>query len=262
MVINAEKCIFGVHRLPWAQGRRRRRYFAAAVHFCCCGLSPAINGEGAPGILGYAKLLQEVLPAIADILRPLTDSLRGKKGNDRLEWSTAMLQAFQASKRALTDTTYLAHPMPGAALSLAVVALATHVGAGLHQRRQGSTVWEPLGFFSKKLEPAQTRYSAFDRELLACVTSIRHFCYMLEGRRFVLLTDHKPLTFALGRISKPWTARQTRHLSYIGEYTSDIKHISGVSNVVADMMSRPPPGRSGQFLLHPLLQGQPRRRLT
>ena len=27
-------------------------------------------------------------------------------------------------------------------------------------------VWQPLSFFSKKLSPAETRYSAFDRELL------------------------------------------------------------------------------------------------
>jgi hypothetical protein len=168
---------------------------------------------------------------------------------------------LQASKKVLTDATYLAHPLPGASLSLAVDASATHVGAGLHQRRQGSAVWELLGFFSKKLEAAQTRYSVFNRELLACVTSIRHFRYMLEGRLFVLLIDHKPLTFALGRISEPWTARQARHLSYIAEYTSDIKHISGVSNVVADTMSRPPPWPQQRPLLHPLLQGRPRRRL-
>jgi hypothetical protein len=126
--------------------------------------------------LGMLNFYRRFLPAIADILRPLTDSPRsGKKGDDQLEWSTAMLQAFQASKKVLTDATYLAHPLPGAALRLAVDALATHVVARLHQRRQGSTVWEPLGFFSKKLEPAQTRYSALDRELLACVTIICHF---------------------------------------------------------------------------------------
>jgi hypothetical protein len=92
--------------------------------------------------LGMLNFYRRFLPAIADILRPLTDSLSGgKKGDDRLEWSTAMLQAFQASKKALTDATYLAHPLPGAAISLAVDALGTHVGAGLHQRCQGSTVW-------------------------------------------------------------------------------------------------------------------------
>ena len=35
-------------------------------------------------------------------------------------------------------------------------------------------------------------------------------------------------------------ARQTRHLSYISEFTSDIRHISGSANVVADILSRPP----------------------
>jgi hypothetical protein len=151
-----------------------------------------------------------------------------------------MLQAFTASKQALADATYLAHPLPGAGLSLAFDALVTHVGVGLHQCHQESTTWEPL-FFSKKLEPAQTRYSAFDRELLACVTSIRPFHYMLEGWRYALLTDHKPLTFAIGQISEAWTTTQASHLSFIAEYTSDIRHISGVSNVVADTMSRPPP---------------------
>jgi hypothetical protein len=57
--------------------------------------------------------------------------------------------------------------------------------------------WQPLGFFSKNLEPAQTRYSAFDRELWACFSGIRHFRHMLEGRQFILFTDHKPLTQAL-----------------------------------------------------------------
>jgi cleavage and polyadenylation specificity factor subunit 1 len=126
---------------------------------------------------------------------------------------------------------------------------------------QGSTTWEPLGFFSKKLKPAQTRYSAFARELLTFVTSICYFHYVWEGRQFALLTDHNPLTFALGRISEPWTARQARHLSYIAEYTSDIRHISGVSNVVADMMSRPPPRPQGQPLQLPNLLGRPRRLL-
>ena len=41
---------------------------------------------------------------------------------------------------------------------------------------------------------------------------------------------------------EPWSARQSRHLSYLAEFTSDIRHISGVDNVVADTLSRPPAG--------------------
>ena len=65
---------------------------------------------------------------------------------------------------------------------------------------------------------------------------------MLEGRRFTLYTDHKPLTTAIRRSTEPWTAKQCRQLAYIAEFTSDIQHIAGTDNVVADTLSRPPGG--------------------
>ncbi len=56
---------------------------------------------------------------------------------------------------------------------------------------------------------------------------------MLEGRRFMLYTDHKPLTTAVRRSTDPWTAKQCRQLAYIAKFTSDIQHIAGTDNVVA-----------------------------
>jgi hypothetical protein len=85
------------------------------------------------------------------------------------------------------------------------------------------------------------RYSAFDRELFACVAGIRHFRYMLEGRPFTIYTDHKPLTFALGKVLEPWTAMQSRKLSYVTKFTTDIRHILCSENIVADTLSRLPP---------------------
>jgi hypothetical protein len=64
---------------------------------------------------------------------------------------------------------------------------------------------------------------------------------MLEGRRFVVFTDHKPLVGSLDRVSEPKSDRQRRQLSAIAEFTAEIRHISGQSNVVADTLSRPPP---------------------
>jgi len=75
--------------------------------------------------------------------------------------------------------------------------------------------------------------------LLAVVQGLRHFRYMLEGRSFHILTDHKPLTFALKRVSEPWSQRQCRSLSAIAELTQDIRHLPGAMNVVADCLSRP-----------------------
>jgi hypothetical protein len=64
---------------------------------------------------------------------------------------------------------------------------------------------------------------------------------MLEGSPFTIYTDHKPLTFALGKVSEPWTAMQSRQLSYMADFTTDIQHIPGSENIVADTLSRPPP---------------------
>ncbi len=86
------------------------------------------------------------------------------------------------------------------------------------------------------------KYSAFDRELLACYEAIQHFWHLLEGWTFHLLTDHKPLTFALSRLSDLWTPRQGRQLAYVAEFTADIRHIAGTDNVDADALSRPPEG--------------------
>ncbi len=68
---------------------------------------------------------------------------------------------------------------------------------------------------------------------------------MLEGRRFTLYTDHKPLTTAFRRSTEPWTAKQCRQLGHIAEFTSDIQYIAGSDNVVADTLSRPPGGAGG-----------------
>ena len=165
----------------------------------------------------------------------MTEALKGKPKN--LTWSSEINQSFQAAKQAIMDIVPLAHPDPTAALSLATDASATHIGGVLQQ--QTNLGPKPLAFFSKKLNPTQLKYSTFDRELLAVFLSIRHFRFMLEGRSFTLLTDHKPIISALKRVSAPWSARQQRQLSYIAEFTSDVQYTPGAANAVADALSRP-----------------------
>jgi hypothetical protein len=80
--------------------------------------------------------------------------------------------------------------------------------------------WQLLGFFSKKLSKTEVNYSTFDRELLAAVSGIKHFCSQLEG--FQLWTDHKPLVFALNRVSSPTSGCQQRHLAFVSEYTNQL----------------------------------------
>jgi hypothetical protein len=113
-----------------------------------------------------------------------------------------------------------------------VDASATHMGACLQQRLPGKKDWQPLGFFSEKLEAAQQKYSAFDRAFFACYSGIRHFQYTLDGPRFAIFTNHKPLTYTLVQVSDPWATGQSRQLSFVTEYMSNIRHIAGAANVV------------------------------
>ena len=91
-----------------------------------------------------------------------------------MEWSTPILEAFEGSKRHMVGATHLAHPGRKAILALSVDASGKHVGAALQQERSPGSL-QPLGFFSRKLNTAEQKYSAFDREFLAVYAAIRHF---------------------------------------------------------------------------------------
>ena len=99
-------------------------------------------------------------------------------------------------------------------------------------------IWQPLAFFSRKLSPAEQKYSAYDRELLATYEAVRYFCHMLEARHFTILTDHKPLSFTFNQERDKCSLRQFIHLDFVSQFTTDIRHISGQDNFVADALSR------------------------
>jgi 2-keto-4-pentenoate hydratase len=60
-----------------------------------------------------------------------------------------------------------------------------------------------------------------------------------------VFTDHQPLIGALARATELKSDCHRQHLSFIAEFTADIRHVAGPDNVVADTLSRPPPLNSG-----------------
>uniref|UniRef100_A0AAV2JWZ2 Gypsy retrotransposon integrase-like protein 1 n=1 Tax=Knipowitschia caucasica TaxID=637954 RepID=A0AAV2JWZ2_KNICA len=172
----------------------------------------------------------------AHVMRPLYEALKGTTPNQDVVWTAEADQAFEDTKVALCQATMLVHPSPGAPVALTTDASDYAVGAVFEQWVEGT--WQPLAFFSRQLVPRERKYSTFDRELLAVWLAIRHFRFVLEGREFTVFVDHKPLTFSMSKVAEPWSARQQRQLAFISEYTTDIRHIAGKSNVVADCLSR------------------------
>ena len=188
--------------------------------------------------LGIINFYRRFIPNAAQIQAPLNEYLKSAKKRDhrKIAWSEEATNAFEKCKQTLASATLLVHPSPNPKLGLSVDASDVAVGAALHQLT--GSEWQPLGFFSKKLSPAEQRYSTYDRELLAAYLAVKHFKHMLEARQFTIYTDHKPLTFAFRQRADKQSPRQLRHLDLIGQYTTDIRHISGKDNVVADALSR------------------------
>ncbi|KAL1139969.1 hypothetical protein AAG570_006946 [Ranatra chinensis] len=108
------------------------------------------------------------------------------------------------------------------------------VGAVLSQGEGDSE--RPIAFASKKLTPAETRYSTIERELLGIVWATKHFRPYLLGRQFKIKTDHKPLVWV--KKLDETSARINRWKETLAAYNFEIVHTKGRDNVVADCLSR------------------------
>ena len=201
--------------------------------------------------LGMLNFYKRFIPGAASLLSLLYDTTAGASSKAALqrdvEWMETRLRAFQESKARLARATLLAHLAPDAPLALTTDASDFAVGAVLEQKIAGR--WLPLAFYSSRFRPnlternrplqlADAQRSATERELLAGYRSVLHFQHLLEGRTFTWLTDHRPLVGMMAKVTDPKSAMQARHLAFIYAYTTDVQHVEGKKNGVADTLSR------------------------
>ena len=178
------------------------------------------------------------LPMAIEYQCVLQSLIIGNKKNDRtpVKWNSAAELAFEKCKSELSKAVLLFHPRQDAELCVCVDASDYGIGGVLQQVYKGQV--QPLAFYSQKLTKAQQNYSTYDRELLAIYKCIQYFRNQVEGRSVVIYTDHKPLTFMFTKSYQKGTPRQLRYIDFVSQFTTDIRHIAGEDNVVADMLSR------------------------
>lgn len=188
--------------------------------------------------LGMVNFYRRFIPKAAVLQSPLNKLLKGKKlkGDTPVSWFKEAEEAFENLKTALCNATILTHPAKDSTLSVMVDASDYAIGATLQQRE--GDLWRPLAFYTKSLTSAQRKYSAYDRELLAIYSAIKKFRHAIEGRSFTIFTDHKPLIFAFRQKLEKCTPRQFRYLDFIAQFTTQIEHVKGTENEVADALSR------------------------
>ena len=95
----------------------------------------------------------------------------------------------------------------------------------------------PIAFTSKKFTPAERNYTTGEQELLAVLHALREWRCYLEGRPFIVKTDHKPLTFLQG--VPTLNRRQARWMEYMARFNYTWEYCAGTLNI-ADALSRHP----------------------
>eukprot|EP00736_Rhodelphis_marinus_P012019 Rmarinus@m.1179 len=183
------------------------------------------------GLVGYYRQFIEGFASIASPLRVLTSP------REKFVWSSECQRAFEQLKRKLVEAPVLAHPRFDRQFSLTTDASGTGLGAVLAQEGEDGKV-HPVAYASRALVPAETRYSATERECLGVMFAVKKFREYVEGgvQPTVVYTDHAALTWLLSL--KDPTSRLTRWSVYLMPYTLEIKHRSGVKLPHADGLSR------------------------
>lgn len=149
-------------------------------------------------------------------LLPLTWLKSQKKVNMPITFSSNVLSSSELIKKEVISVPFLVHPVPDAQMSLAVDASRSTVGAVLQHSDNNST--QTLAHFSCQLKPMERRYSTFDCELLMVYLTVQYFQYQLKCCDIVILTDHKPLTFASLSKSEKLSLRAFHHRLHFTVY--------------------------------------------
>ena len=216
--------------------------------------------------LGMINFYHRFLPRCSEMAKPLYDLLKvtknQKKSNALIkisQWTPIHETAFQNLKQLLSNASLLIYPRHDVETRLVTDASEIAAGAALEQHMDG--IWKPVGFYSKGFKAAEQNYSAYDRELLAVKLALQHFRHIIEGiptNLFHVATDHRPLTsgkhFDVSSRSKTQLNRITRTWQFISELTTDIRHIAGSENLVADALSRNPINRSSNSSLLTMIE--------
>ena len=175
--------------------------------------------------LGLLNYYGKFIPNLATVIHPLNDLLHDDK---KWNWSPECAEAFQCAKSQLTSAEVLTHYDPRLPINMAADASAYGVGAVI------------LHVF---LTTSEKNYAQLEKEALSLVFGVKKFHQYLYGRRFTLITDHKPLTTILGPkkgIPSLAAARLQRWAVILSAYEYDIKYKSTHAHSNADGLSRLP----------------------
>ena len=189
--------------------------------------------------LGLTNYYRCFIPGYGAIAMPLNDATR-KLAPDRVEWTQEHRDAFEQLRTALISHPVLTSPEEAKPFTLHTDASGIGIGAVLSQDINGTD--KPIAFYSRRLKPAEARYSVTEQECLGVVEAVRHFRVYLSGRPFRVVTYHRSLVYL--HAMKDENGRLTRWALALQPYLFEVQHRPGVKHYNVDGLSRQSWGRA------------------
>ena len=191
------------------------------------------NGHGIQRFLGFANYSRKFIPNFAALTAPLV-KLQNEKTLTEKMWNDEAKNSFSQLKNIIAKKIMLHFPVDEILLEVETDASNFGIGAVLLQTIDGER--KIVNCASRSLKGSEKNYSATKRELLAIVFALEAFREYLYGKKFVLFTDHQPLTYI-------WTKKNlsvvlTTWMDIIQEYDFTITYKPGPTNILADALSR------------------------
>lgn len=189
--------------------------------------------------LGSLHYYGKFIKNLAMLLQPLNELLKHKTP---WHWTAECETAFQEAKTQLSTAPVLTHYDPNLPLRLAGDASSYGIGAVVSQIHPDGTE-HPVAFASRTLSDSERNYAQIEREALSLIYGVKKFHPYLFGRRFIIYTDHRPLTTILGEkkgIPSLAAARLQRWALLLSAYDYEIQFKPTSKHSNADMLSRLP----------------------
>ena len=188
--------------------------------------------------IGLMNYYGKFIPHISTHLAPLYSLLEKEHS---WSWTEDCEASFRKCKTLLTSDTVLVHYDSKLPIKLACDASSYGVGAVLsHVFKEGE---RPIVFASRTLTKAERNYGQIEKEALALIFGVKKFHKYIYGRRFTLVTDHKPLLSILGptaEVPPIAAARMQRWGVFLSAYQYDVEYKRSKQHSNADGLSRLP----------------------
>jgi hypothetical protein len=186
--------------------------------------------------LGICNFHQQFILNYSSYVEPLLLLLR--KGN-KWQWTDALQQAFETLRAKFAHSIQLIHPDEQKGWIINADASGRAIGSVLLQERDDGG-FSIVSAASRVLNRTEQRYTTCEEELLAIGYALQRFRIYIYGRKVTLFTDNKALLF-LHRCNIT-SNRAAGWMVQIQEYDLEIRHIRGVQNHLAGILSRNPSG--------------------